>query len=218
MFQTTQLLALLAIASITAPASANHLASLYEFSGQVRSQMALVRAQAEATFAPLPAGRLLADDIFDELDDLCRRLDRFEEQISQIPGTRMQLRRMERLVERIDEQACEVQEEVQAALERANRRFARPNPAFQPTPAGFPYHHFARHTVGHRGVRVVVAGGRFSLNIGGPSFQALPHSVARSHLVGLQQPGVLAPQCDALTRQARRLRLMTQQLRQIVCG
>lgn len=213
----TRITALAALASLAAPAAANHLAPLYQYAAQVRSQMVLVRAQTEVTFGSLPRGRLLSDDILDELDDLCRQLDRFETQLAEAPLTRMQFRRLERLAHRIDDQACEVEEEVREAIARLHRRASRRPVAQHYTSGGFAYPGVTRHTVGHRGIRLVIGGGRFNVDVGGPGATAISHHVARPTLASLQPQGVFSPPCDTLRGHAAALRLAAKQLLAVVC-
>ncbi len=224
------------LAALAAPAAANPLAQLLNYTGQIRGQMAVVRAQADVTFDCVPRGRLIADDIYDELDDLCRDLDRLEEQIAHPLISRHALRRMERLVRRLDEQACRVQDAVHAAI--ADRRFRRhgerhtvgyaPDPRAYAIP-GVPMHVLRKlppHVVDHlaaarlgrasRGGTVSIGNGRFQLTIGRQPLVAPPvvvqpigHTVARP--IGPNPAGV------ALCAEADRLRLMTKQLTAIVC-
>jgi len=216
MTRTTLLAALLA--AIAGPAAANPLGGLYQFTAQVRAQAAVVRAQAEATFS-CPRGDLIADDVYDELRDLCRDLDRLEYALDRPITSRHQLGRLERRVRRLDDQACEVQEAIHEAI--ADRRFA-PQPIVQAIP-GVPPHvarrlppaTLARLAAIHapqanRGVSVQLGGGRFHLAIGGRPTTALRPAA-------FDQPiAAPNPAADALCHEAQRLRRMTQQLLAIV--
>lgn len=237
MSQTTITAALLA--AFATPAAANPLAQLLNYTGQIRGQMSVVEAQTKATFDCVPSGRFIADDIYDELRDLCRDLDRLEDQIARPLTSRRSLRRLERLVERLDEQACEVQEAVHEALE--DRRFRRHNDRrlvsyapLQPvqTIPGVPNHVLRKlppHVVEHvaaarlgrasRGSTVSIGRGRFQLTIGTQPALAHPgvgYTVARPiGLIG--EPAAPNPAGAALCAEADRLRLMTKQLKAIVC-
>lgn len=227
----TPLLATLLTATLgAAPAAANPLGQLFQYTGQIRAQMAAVRAQTDATFASCPRGALIADDIYDELEDLCRDLDRLEEQISRPVASRRQLRRLERLVRELDEQACEVHDAVHEAIE--DRRFlGAPLIAPQPQAFGIPGvpDHVVRRLPPHvvtrlvsihsaranRGVNVSVNRGRFNLAIG-----AQPIGLQRTAFrpIGLVQGAGPSPAAQALCSQAETLRTMTRQLLAIVCG
>lgn len=202
-----------ALTALSVPASANSLAQLLNYTGQIRAQSHLVQAQAEAAFQACPSSQLLTDDIFDELEDLCRDLDRLEEQIARPLQTRSQLRRLDRLAHRLEKQACEVDEAILEALDRARRRGQLGRVAPFP-PYGFdPSPRVVHQTVGHRGVRVSLGGGRFNLTFGNPQ----PHVVARpivphGHVIGLPQPLEAA-----LCAESDRLQLMTRQFAAIVC-
>lgn len=207
------ILAVAAATILAPPADANPLGQLYQFTGQIRSQMGLVRAQAEATFS-CPRGRLIADDVFDELDDLCRELDRLEGQIGRPMLSRQQLVRLERAVHRLDDQACAVEEAVRQAV-AARSSLPGNQVGFLPQqgPIGYPGI-TTSHTVGHRGVRVLVGGGRFSLAVGGGAPAVSPYAVGRPTFIG--RPAHDA-EGAALCAQAQTLRRMTQQLLSLVC-
>lgn len=216
MFRTTlAAAAITALASLAAPAAANPLAQLLNYTGQIRAQSHLVQAQTEAAFQACPSSRLLTDDIYDELEDLCRDLDRLEEQIARPLQTRSQLRRLERLAHRLEEQACEVDESIQRALEWARRRGQLGRAAQLPGYGFAAQSRIVHHTVGHRGMRLMVRSGRFNLSIGGPQ----PHVVARP--IGfpgaVEAIGSPEPLAAALCAESDRLRLMTRQLAAIVC-
>lgn len=224
------LLITLVTAAMAAPAAANPLGPLFQYTGQIRAQMAAVRGQTDATFASCPRGALIADDIYDELNDLCRDLDRLEEQIARPVTSRRQLRRLGRLVREVDDQACEVQEAIHEAIE--DRRF-RGAPVIAPQPQAFgipgvPDHVVRRlppHVVSrlvsihapraHRGVNVSVNRGRFNLAIG---TQPLGFQQTVLRPIGLVEPASPSPAAAALCSQAEALRTMTSQLLAIVCG
>ena len=93
MFRTT--LAVAAVTLLTLPAAANHghnhgpqSGNLHRYVDQIRSQMALVRAQTDATFERVRGGKFIAGDVYSELDDLCRELDRLEELTARPIGSR----------------------------------------------------------------------------------------------------------------------------------
>ncbi|MEQ8848502.1 hypothetical protein [Botrimarina sp.] len=214
-------------AAIASPAAAGHFGDLYQHVAQVRGQMALLEAQTSAIFDPLPRGRLLADDIYDELEDLCRDLDRFEADLRRPIQTRGQLRRLERRAEQIEDQACEVYEAVAEALHDARGRHAVHRPvhrhahrqALRPFPVtrGFPGEPLtAYHGVTTRGVSVNLGGVRLSFG-GEPRFVARPvvaHPVVASHLA----PGCVSPgQAAVLLAQANDLRQMAKLLHQCAC-
>ncbi|MEO0531816.1 MAG: hypothetical protein AAF266_14755 [Planctomycetota bacterium] len=210
-----QTLAAAALTAVTVPAAANPLGQLFNYTGQIRAQAQLVQAQADAAFQGCPSSRLLTDDIYDELEDLCRDLDRLEQQIAEPLTTRRQLRRIERLAHRLEEQACEVDEEIREALARARRRSSIGHVAALPHRSfGYSPHEF-RHAVGHRGMHLVIGGGRFNINLG----SARPHFVGRPLGVnfGGSAAGVPEPLAAALCAESDRLRLMTQQLAAFVC-
>lgn len=162
-----------------AQASAGPSNNLFWLAGEIRGQMAVVRAQTDATFC----GCREADDVYDELEDLCRRMDRFEELLSRPIDSRGDLRRLARAAERVDRQACELEEEIDDAL----RRLRRSGPAFghghavpvlPPRHAsarqfGFGPSHAAPGFAGHSWAGNSLAGHSrsvFRMNIGGLSF------------------------------------------------
>lgn len=210
-----QTLAAAALTAITVPAAANPLAQLFSYTGQIRAQAQVVQAQAAAAFDGCPSARLLTDDIYDELEDLCRDLDRLEEQIAQPLTSRRQLRRIERLAHRLEEQACEVDEEVREALDRARRRGSLGQVAALPRHGFGSSPHLIRHAVGQRNLHLVIGGGRFNINLG----SARPHLVGRpiGVTIGAAPVGVPQPLEAALCAESDRLRLMTQQLAAIIC-
>lgn len=144
--------------------------NLFWLAGEIRSQMAVVRAQADATFC----GCNESDDVYDELEDLCRRMDRFEERLARPITSRGDLHRLSRAAERVDRQACELEE----AVEHALRRLRRSGPAFGPgygAPVVLPPRHVSARQIGYgpaygvpglNGPRHTV----FRMNIGGLSF------------------------------------------------
>lgn len=226
----TTLLATLLAAATAGPAAANPLGQLFEYTGQVRAQMGVVRAQADATFGSCPGGALIADDIYDELDDLCRDLDRLEEQIARPVTSRYQLLRLERRVRELDEEACDLVAAVHAAIE--DSRFRRA-PLIAPAPLaygipGVPEHvarrlppHVAARLVSihsaraNRSVNVSLNRGRFNLAIG---TQPIGFQRTAFRPVGVAQPVGPSPAAAALCSQTERLRTMTRQLLAIVRG
>lgn len=211
MFRTT--LAVATVTLLTLPAAANHGHShhptggnLQRYTAQIRSQMALVRAQADATFERSRSSRLVSGDIYRELDDLCRELDRLEELTARPVVSRGDFRRLERAVGRIDDQAHEVEDAVRSALADP-RRFSGV-PAFLPTTQPAYYPGITTSAVGHRGVRLVIGSGKVGVNIAAP--QPAPHVVARP--VGLGRHGHGDPAGEALCAMTDSLRLMTRQM------
>ena len=211
---------------IAAPAAASPLAGLYNYTGQIRAQATVVEAQAEAAFGHCPRSRLLADDIFDELEDVCRKLDRLEEHLGREVVTRHGLRRLERLVGRLDDAACEVNEAVRESLADARRRstpiLPQPTPlrtvSYLPTRHSTFYPGITRHrVVSRRGVNVSFVNGRVHVNVGGQPVvtRRVSHRIAPP--TRIDAGGIAPPVERALCAEAERLRLMTQQLRAIVC-
>lgn len=180
-------------------ASAQSASNLFWLAGEIRSQMATVRAQADATFC----GCREADDVYDELEDLCRRMDRFEERLACPIESRGDLRRLARAAERVDRQACELDEAIDHALRRSGPALGVPAldaPVVLP-----PRHVSARHlgygpTFGvpgldgprHTVLRMNIGGLSFGVCDGGdfhvgPATRAFRHrSVTRT--VGFGQP------------------------------
>ncbi|TWT48410.1 hypothetical protein [Botrimarina hoheduenensis] len=113
--QTT---AILIFAAAAAQASAGSTNNLFWLAGEIRGQMAVVRAQADATFC----GCREADDVYDELEDLCRRMDRFEERLACPIETRADLRRLALEARRVERQSCELGDAVERALLRMRVR------------------------------------------------------------------------------------------------
>ncbi|MEN0110998.1 MAG: hypothetical protein AAF805_09765 [Planctomycetota bacterium] len=126
---TTSLLTVALAVAVSAPAAAQNLGQIHWYTSQIHAQAATVRAQAEAALLGCPHAEPFAGDVFDELEDLCRRLDRLDEAAAQPIVTRGQLRRIERAVLRIDREACEVDDAVQLAIEQARVRATRFAPA-----------------------------------------------------------------------------------------
>lgn len=188
MFRTT--LAVAAVTLFALPAAADHghghnhgpaSGNLHGYVGQIRSQMALVRAQADATFEGVRSGRFIAGDVYRELDDLCRELDRLEELTARPIGSRGDFRRLERAVQRVDEQAHGVEDAVRTALADPRRFQGRPGyqsgPSYLPATQPIYYPGITTSTVGHRGIRLVIGGGKVGVSVG--ASQPSPHVVAR---------------------------------------
>lgn len=150
------------LAAFVTPAAAQQGGGLFWLTGEIRGQIAAVEAQATVTLA----GCDDADDVYDELRDLCRELDRFEAELRQPIVTRGQLRRLARRARDVDEQACDLQGEIVEAIEELRddrRHFGRRNgpSRFGVVPAVHPVdyvanrvgtHFVAGHRVGtHRG-------------------------------------------------------------------
>ncbi|TWU00067.1 hypothetical protein Pla108_10110 [Botrimarina colliarenosi] len=211
MLRTTLTAAVAAL--LTAPAAADHLDPLLGYTGQVRGQMALVRAQAHATFDDCSSARLIADDVYDELDRLCRELDRLELLITRPIPSRTQVRLIDRALHRLDEQAGDVEDAVREALADPRRHAVRHQPAFRPHGGPIAYSQITTHTVGHRGVRLVIGGGNFGVTIG--STNPTPRVAFRPTHAG--RHGVGDPDGDALCGMTDNLRLMTRQLLALYC-
>ena len=211
MFRTT--LAVAAVSLLTLPALADHQhdhlqgdRQLLRYTDQIRSQMALVRAQTDATFERVRGGRFIAGDIYGQLDDLCRELDQLEELAARPVISRGNFRRIERAVLRVDEQSRDIEGAVRSALADPRRFQGTPSylPATQP---GF-YPGITSNTVGHRGIRLVIGNGNVGVNIGGG--QPTPYVTARP--VSTSRHGHGDRNGDALCSMTDNLRLMTRQL------
>jgi hypothetical protein len=210
MFRTT--LAVAAVTLLTLPALADHHhdhpqggSQLLRYTDQIRSQMALVRAQTDATFERVRGGRFIAGDIYGQLDDLCRELDQLEELAARPVVSRGDFRRIERAVQRVDQQSRDVEGAVRSALADPRRFQGTPN--YVPTQPAY-YSGFASNTVGHRGIRLVIGNGNVGVNIGGG--QPTPYVAARPVSVGRHGHG--DRNGDALCSMTDSLRLMTRQL------
>lgn len=218
MFRST--LAVAAVTLLTLPAAANHGkgynqghghgpnpsgGSLLRYTDQIRSQMALVRAQTDATFERVRGGRFIAGDIYGQLDDLCRELDQLEELAARPVISRGDFRRIERAVLRVDEQSRDVEGAVRSAL--ADPRRFQGTPSYVPTQPAF-YPGFASNSVGHRGIRLVIGNGNVGVSVGGG--QPTPYVAARPVSVGRHGHGDRSG--DALCSMTDSLRLMTRQL------
>ncbi|QDV72341.1 hypothetical protein [Botrimarina mediterranea] len=208
MFRTT--LAVAAVSLLTLPAAANHShkhgpggGGLHGYVDQVRSQMALVQAQTDATFERSRFSRLIAGDVYRDLDDLCRELDRLEEITARPIVSRGDYRRLERAVERVDDQARDLEEAVRSALADP-RRFGG-GPGFLPTTRPVYYPGITTRPISSGGLRVVIGGGKVGVSIG-----ATPHVAARPVSVG--RHGHRDRNGDALCAMTDNLRLMTRQL------
>lgn len=212
------------LAVTAAPVAANPYAGLLRFTAQVRAQSTLVEAQTAVIFDNLPRGRILADDIYDELEDLCRDLDRLETDLTRRHASRGLARRLERRAQRLDEQACELREAVEEAILDANRR------SRHGVGRRFPVtHHPTQFAVAPgvtRGVSVSVGSGRFRLAFGAPQAPVytthqrfVGRNAAFALPVGVAGPGGCVPPAaaEALRVEADRLRLMTKQLVAILC-
>jgi hypothetical protein len=213
MFRTT--LAVAAVMLLTLPALADHRhdqpqggGQLLRYTDQIRAQMALVRAQTDATFEHVRGGRFIAGDIYGQLDDLCRELDQLEELAARPVGSRGDFRRLERAVQRVDQQSRDVENAVRSALADPRRFQGTLN--YVPTiQSGY----FPSNTVGHRGIRLVIGNSNVGVNIGGG--QPTPYFAARPVLVGRHGHG--DRNGDALCSMTDSLRLMTRQLVGLVC-
>ncbi len=222
MFRTT--LAIVAVSLLPLSALADHHhdhdysgGQLQRYTAQVRSQMALVRAQADATFERSRSSRLVSGDIYRELDDLCRELDRVEELTARPVLSKGDFRRLERAVERLDDQAHEVEEAVRSALADP-RRFGGPGYLPVTRPTYYPGITTSNPGItttnfGQSGFRLVIGGGRVGVNIG--SSQPTRYGVARPVAFGRHGHG--DPAGDALCAATDNLRLMTRQLVAQVC-
>ena len=211
MFRTT--LAVAAVSLLTLPALADHHhdhshgdRQLLRYTDQIRSQMALVRAQTDATFERVRGGRFIASDVYGQLDDLCRELDQLEELAARPVVSRGDFRRIERAVLRVDEQSRDVESAVRSALTDP-RRF-QGTPSYLPTTQPVYYPGITTNTVGHRGIRLVIGGGNVGVSVGAP--QPSPHVVARP--VSVSRHGHGDRNGDALCSMTDSLRLMTRQL------
>lgn len=219
MFRTT--IAVAAVTILTLPAAANHglghnqghdrsqsSRNLLRYTDQIRSQMALVRAQTDATFERVRGGRFIAGDIYGQLDDLCRELDQLEELAARPVGSRGDFRRLERAVQRVDQRSHEVVDAVRSALADPRRFQGTPN-YVSTIQSGY----FPSSTVGHRGIRLVIGNGNVAVNIGGG--QHTPYVAARPVIarpVSVGRHGHGDRNGDALCSMTDSLRLMTRQL------
>ncbi|QDT68083.1 hypothetical protein MalM25_09950 [Planctomycetes bacterium MalM25] len=223
MNHTTLAAALLSL--VAAPVAASPLAPLFNYTGQIRAQANVVEAQARAAFEHCPRGRLLADDIYDELEDVCRELDRLEEHLGRSALTNHGLRRLERLARRLDDAACEVNDAVRESLADARRRNRPILPHATPlrTTSYLPSRHstfypgITRDPIRRGGVNVSFVNGRVHVNVGNRPVvtRRVSHRIAPPTLIGT---GGIAPPIErALCAESDRLRLMTKQLLAIVC-
>lgn len=224
-----------ALAAFVTPANANPFGQLHNYAGQISAQTAVVGAQAHALFDDCAYGPLIADDVFDELGDLQRRLDRLCTTLATGPPTRGTLRRIERDTHRVHRQAQELDAEIRDAIAELRRReLRRTRHAFrQPLAYGVPVtpHLYARN---RGGVNLSFGNGRVQLNLAAnhPAARHLANSrFATRHVVGYPTIGyghglhgiaahgwARQPQADALCAQSERLLRMTSQLVAIVCG
>ncbi len=95
--------------------------SLYWLTGEIRGEATVLGAQAQQLLADCRDYR----DVADELDDLCHDLDRLERDLRRPIRHAYQLDRLGRLAERVDREACDLQEELAEAIawmERHERR------------------------------------------------------------------------------------------------
>lgn len=236
MLKTITTAALAAI--IASPAAANHVGDLYQHVAQVRAQMRLLDAQTHAVFDSHPRGRILADDIHDELDDLCRDLDRFEVFLRRPIVTRGQLRLLQRYAERIDDQACELHEAVVEALEDAQGRRRGRRVGHHHVQAAYPHARAAYPAPPQRPERLEVYPGittrAVSLRLGGVnvSFGERPRvaPAPQPYFVGRPAPAYIAApshiaaggcvtsgQAATLLAMADQLRLAAKQLHLCLC-
>lgn len=109
---TCLFLTLLASGSINT-ASAQGIQEISWLAGEIRGQMAVVTAQAEATLCDCDD----YDDVQDELSELCEKMDRFEQLLTEPIRSNQQIRRLRKAADRVDDQAEEVIEEIEDALE-----------------------------------------------------------------------------------------------------
>jgi hypothetical protein len=212
MFRTTLAIAAVSLLPLSALADHQHGpprrdGQLLRYTAQIRSQMALVQAQADATCS----SRLVSGDIYRELDGLCRELDRLEDLAARPVISRGDYRRIERAALRVDEQSREVEGAVRSALADP-RRFGGPGflPTTRPTyyPGVTTSPGFATGNVGQRGIQLVIGGGRVGVNIGSP----LPTPYVAARPVAFGGHGHRDAAGDALCAETDNLRLMTRQL------
>ncbi len=81
--------------------------------GEIRAQMAVVDAQAQATLGRCDE----YEDVQEELEELCEDMSRFESLLAEPFWSDRHLRRLSRSADRVDDQVCEVREEIDDALE-----------------------------------------------------------------------------------------------------
>ena len=183
----------------------------YALSAEIRGQLHAVRLQARETLIHCDE----ADDVYDEIRDLCRRLDLFDETLARASYSRKALSRLGRMAERVDDQACELQEEIEDALEDFRPRFH--NAAFSPRYVP------AQNLYGMQTVRL----GRVTLTFGSsrpPVFLAshtLPGQSPFGQFHNNPFPNQVAtpnPTGCALRRQAKQLRNLTLQLKLMLCN
>lgn len=213
------------VALVAAPASANPFAGLLQFTSQIRGQSALVEAQAAATFDHLPRGRILADDVYDELEDICRELDRLEADLGRRHVSRGLIRRLERRAQELDEEACELSEAVEEAIRDASRRSRLRASRPYPVPH-LPTNVALAHTLS-RSRTMTFGGGRLQISIGAPT--AFHPATSRVHVgrhvphvrpigPGVQESCLPPVAARALRVETERLRLMTKQLLAVLCN
>lgn len=94
-------------------ASAQGIQEIAWLAGEIRGQMAVVNAQAEATLCDCDE----YEDVQDELAELCEKMDRFEQLLAEPIRSNQQMRRLRKAAVRVNDQAEEVIEEINDAIE-----------------------------------------------------------------------------------------------------
>lgn len=96
--------------------------------GEIRGQVAEVNGRAAAVLPFCDD----ADDVYEELADLSRDLDRFEQQLVRGITHPHDFNRLAHLADKIEEHACEVKEELEDALDDFDPRPLPPPPTVSP--------------------------------------------------------------------------------------
>ncbi len=223
------LLVLLLLGSFHPTASAQGINDIYAIAGEIRGQMAIVNAQAEATLCDCDD----YDDVRDELEELCEKMDRFEQRLAEPIRSENQLRRLRKAAIRVDEQAEEVLEEIRDAIEdlrddrsinrhRVNQfgygyprtqyyqlppRFASANQFGFTTPG---YGQIPTYGASYRssGIQITLGGGRPRVQLVSTPVFASPYSRSDFRQAGLHGNSA----ANALCAEAERLQQLTCQL------
>lgn len=193
----------LVVAPTTASAAPHR--SVHDITCALRSEIDALTYNAKLLLADCRDYR----DVTNELADLCRDLDRLERELRRPIRTHHQLERLGHLAHRVDDEACDLQEEIGEAIRWMQRYGGHRH--FDPRP-----HRASRLPVlppsRARGLTFHLGGGssRFAINFGG---RGLAHRVSYA-------PQVAAPpqvSLHELECSADRIRGLTRQLVAILC-
>lgn len=172
------LAAMLGGLSLNNSADAQHAQSISCLAGEIRAQMAVVDAQAQATLGRCDE----YEDVQEELEELCEDMSRFEALLADPLWSERHVRRLGRAARRVDEQVCEVREEIDDALEDlhddrpafrrpihpASYQFNRGPVQYSFPPRYVPASQFGFTTVSHQGPISYRSGG-ITLTLGSSS-------------------------------------------------